>query len=54
MVIQGTVTWALHKYTPPSSCRAGENMRVSEVTVPLVSMARVLIRIPASTFEPFG
>ena len=54
MVIQGTVTWALHKYTPPSSCKTGENVRVSEVTVPVVSMARALTRTPASTCEPFG
>ena len=54
MVIQGIVTWALHKYTPPSSCRTGENVRVSEVTVPVVSIKYALIRTPASTFEPFG
>ena len=54
MVVQGTVTWALHEYSPPSLCSTGENAREREETVPVVITVPTLTRSLLSTCVPFG
>ena len=56
VVIQGTVTWALHEYTPPSSCSTGEKTRERVVMLSFVAVSVVptLSRPPVSTCEPLG
>ena len=53
MVIQGIVTWALHEYTPPSSFKTGENVRMCVITLlEFVYVVLTIIRSLVSTIEP--
>ena len=55
MVIQGTVTWARHEYTPPSSFKTGENVRVCVITLlDCEYLVLTVILSTVTTTEPFA